>query len=581
MSRIKQVSLSTTLVFFSLFIISDIFAANLFVDQAVAVNGSNYEDIAVGNGKGYSTINSAIQDVAPGDTIYMRGGIYYEHEINLYPAANGTSWNEGDYIKLTSYPGEWAKIDGQGNSDVFHGLVGYNNQDASHYTSYWVFERFEVTNADDGFWMKGGPMKFRYMYIHDNKSNSDDGLHAGIFIQLARDCVIEYCAIVDNQNVSGPIGNNGNIIFDADYKDTGDNDQDGLPFDPDAVIKNNTIRYNYISGSVFSIRTKNQQRFGWNSRNPNSSTFMTYKNWGDKIHHNILINNDLTICQDFAQIFNNIVVDGTISANRYDDTPAIYKNCVYNNTVLNTDVNYIVAAGENLNGSSRKNYFTVGSQRYEHPVIWLYNNISHGVSSGYMTVPFKIAHDMPSNLSSILLDASELVVENNLIHKSSYSHDTKPDATFIVGHAYDASFIGTKDYQYKNTAEFNSFSELERGVSSVKNWDNDSDGLFVGSSGADQYITNGNFVIEGGTIVSSGGKGGSHPYLQDVSIPVYVGATNPTDNVWVAGVLGLVNVSSLKSGSAADPTWIEGEGGEPGGGEVPGVPLDFHRQVEQ
>ncbi len=568
---IKKMVLINTLIALSLFIVPDIFAANLFVDHTVTVNGSSYKDAVVGNGKGYSTINDAVQNVLPGDTIYMRGGTYYEHEIDLHAAPNGTSWNKGDYIKLTSYPGEWAKVDGQGHTNVFQGLVGYDNQDASHYTSYWVFERFEVTDADDGFWLKGGPMKFRYMYIHDNKSDASDGLHAGIFIQLARDCVIEYCAIMNNQNKTGPTGNNGNIIFDADYKDTADNDQDGLPFDPDACVKNNIVKYNYISGSIFSVRTKNQQRFGYNSRNPNSPSFMAYKNWGDKIHHNILVDNDLTICQDFAQIHNNIVINGTISVNRYDDTPAVYKNCLYNNTVLSSKVNYIVAAGENLNGSSRKNYFTVGSQRYEHPVVWVYNNISHGAANGYMTVPFMIAHDMPANLSSVLLDASDLVVENNLIHKSSYSPTSKPNTTFIVGHAYNSSFIGTKDYEYKNTAEFNSFSALERGVPNVKNWDNNDDGLFKGSSGSDQYITNGSFVIKGSVTVANGGKGGSHPYLPNVSIPSYIGATNPTDNAWVAGVLGLANVSTLKAGSVGDPSWIEG--GKPSG--VPNVPTNF------
>ena len=72
------------------------------------------------------------------------------------------------------------------------------------------------------------------------------------------------------------------------------------------------------------------------------------------------------------------------------------------------------------------------------------------------------------------------------------------------------------------------------------------------------YKTNGDYVLEGSTTIANGGIGGNHPYFSGVTIPSYVGATNPDDNNWADGVLSLANVTTLMNGGSGDPDWIEG-----------------------
>jgi hypothetical protein len=90
-------------------------------------------------------------------------------------------------------------------------------------------------------------------------------------------------------------------------------------------------------------------------------------------------------------------------------------------------------------------------------------------------------------------------------------------------------------------------------------------------------------VLSGSTTIANGGIGGPHPYLGGVVMPSYVGATNPNDNAWVDGVLGLADLSNLINGGPGDPRWVEGgSGNHPpalapiGNRSVPaGQPLQF------
>lgn len=41
-------------------------------------------------------------------------------------------------------------------------------------------------------------------------------------------------------------------------------------------------------------------------------------------------------------------------------------------------------------------------------------------------------------------------------------------------------------------------------------------------------------------------------------MPAYIGATNPNDNDWVAGVLNFATISNLQNAGSGDPDWIEG-----------------------
>lgn len=551
-------------------------AATIYVDyrqgyctSCTAGSDTDY-DVATRNcGSGsatvYSTIQAAVNAVATGDTIHMRGGTYSEYDIVIPNNIEGPAWTT-----LSSYPGEWAILNGGGIDDaaITH-IVGYGNSSSyqkrnlANQTSYWKFERFEVTGYASAFWFSGGPQWYRYLYIHDNTANT--ALAGAIFVTLPRDCIIEYCYFYNNDQASETNSQYGHILFDADYFD----DEDPDNTNPDIYPKHNVIRYNYLDDSTFGIHYKNQQRFGIDVRNP-AVVANTYGNYGDDVHHNIILNSSsYTINSDWdnLQIHNNIV-SGTLSGH-YGDNAITYNKCFYNNTVLAGGTSVYPGAfgcisGKSENGNSMATYYDTGGTQVIHPHEYLYNNIVDSLPTAYVSPAFMLSRDMPANTSNPLLVKSDYVVERNLIHNDSDSH------AFMLGRNYDAAYTGC-DVQEYTVSDFNSCSATWRGVGSVTNWDVDTAGLFLGSSGANQYKTNSSFIISGATTIANGGYNAEHPYLDGVTIPLYVGATNPNDNGWVDGVLGLATYSNLQNAGSGDPTWIEGSG-QTGDTTAPGSP---------
>ena len=102
-------------------------------------------------------------------------------------------------------------------------------------------------------------------------------------------------------------------------------------------------------------------------------------------------------------------------------------------------------------------------------------------------------------------------------------------------------------------------------------WAKDTPSPFLGSSGANKYITSGSYPLDDTHTVSNGGLGGSHPYLSGVTIPSYVGAVNPSDSDWVAGVLALDVTYFTSATAGSDPSWIEGSGSSPSTPTITGV----------
>ena len=546
----------------------NLWAKFIYVDNGSPEAGSSWDGTnshsyigLPGVGAGYSTIQEAINACSAGDTIYMRGGTYREIDIDIPESKNGTSWSSGNYTKICSYPGEWAVINGTGLNTrseyryqhIIRHPTNYDTGSMTHATKYWLFERFEVTGGRCGFWLTGGPMKFRYLYVHDNGRDVSDDLVGGIFIFTATQNLIEYCYFKDNKIPRAPSGNNFNILFDGDYRDTTGN---GEAFQPDACVHQNEIRYNYISGSPQGIRLKGDQRFGYNDRDPRSSNniLWQYKDYGDKIHHNILIDNSVSIRwgQDFSQIYNNISNTKIQPTGKSDGHPVLYNQLIYNNTVKGSDSQYVFRSAADV--SSYNNYYDVGGTPVAHIHVWVYNNIQSGLtlSTG--------AYRSMADTANDNWNAADAIFERNLVHNSS---SIKP---YRIGNTSTGSGCSA---EYYSAQEFYTCSEEWRRVSGIKNWDVDGS-LFVGDSGADQYITSGSFVLSDSSTIGSGG-GSNHPYLSGVTIPSYIGATNPDDHAWVYGVLGLANVTTLRNADTEDPAWIEGGGGS-SPVEVPGNP---------
>jgi len=561
--------------YFSFFINGSLWAATIYVDSGSpeidsswdGQNGHSYIGTP-GEGIGYSTVQAAIIAMNPGDHIYLRGGTYQEGHIGIPPSKNGNSWTDGNYNKLSSYPGEWAILDGQNNcakgtgediSGVVLGYAVYDNS-ASYDLKYWWFERIEIKNgrnSDNGhaaaFMAAGGPFKWRYCYIHDNKSSSSGANPGGLKGHHWHDSVIEYCYFDDNGLTSGSDLNAANVLIYTDYNhaDTAENGFD----DGDTSNRpcaRNIIRYNNFSGSSVGFKHKSGQLFS--GRNPSGGHGWddTYNTYGDQIHHNIFQNAALTsilVEQDFCQVYNNITVgDRNSILVQYQPGYQIYKVCIYNNTVVSSSVS----------GLTRYRSDRFAFEPDEH-YGWDYNNIFDGTAAGASWW----CADEAFNIVPVGSGGSSACT-NDIMNVSSYfatkNYFYRPDSSAV---------FRLRNVSY-TAAGFEEQSATGGDKTTYYNIYDDDNLLFQGTSDANKYKTRRSHVIEGSIKISDGGVGGVHPYLSGVTIPSYVGATNPSDDSWVDGILSdLTSTAWLRSMTANrdgddNPTWVEGGGGVEG-----------------
>jgi hypothetical protein len=525
---------------------SNLSAANIYVDNTLSSDctSGNYSisnrDGNGSDGIAYNTIQEAVNAVAAGDTIFMRQGIYREH-INI---PGGKQGNNQAWITLRSYPGEWAVID-SGHSDgsgYDAYVIRYKGGSYSSCPAYWKFSNFEVTGGGintssthgGGFvFDTGHHLIFEYLYVHANYcNNSNNGSGIGIFNdggQTGKNIIIRYCWLKDNACQTGD--NCSNIVFMSTYQS-----------DPSSVNINyarqkNEVKYNLIEGSNHGIKSKGPTAF---LSLDNSGTHTTYKEYGDKIHHNIVRDFNYTGIigfQDFIQIYNNIVDNSNakrgINLGYYHGYPREpFFACAYNNLLLNTNL---------ISGIPREH------SSYSpplHPFLYLYNNIIEDYgpetnSHNDMNIFF-----VWDQYSIGDLDLRTVFVENNLITGKTSSEES----INIVQNSYDRSIDWFK----------------ASGYSSVFYNTTSSSGLHKTGS---NYKCNSFYSIDGDKTIGNGGVGGPHPYLSQVTLPSYLGAADPEDDAWIDGTLGLATMSAgipinLRDGSG-DPNWIEGGGGTP------------------
>lgn len=570
-------------------------AATIYADSSLSSNCSgNYStsarDCSGSDGSAFIKIRDAVNSSSVGDVIYMRGGTFKEISIDIPASKNGTAWTAGNFTTLMSYPGEWAIIDASGLSAT-GGLTdavivhpeGFDVGENINYTEYWKFSNFELTGGGSGIALKCRHVKMHYLYIHDNGRSGVSSLQSGILSVNPQYLEVKYSYFKDNIDASEYNMNNSHILLDSDYHDTSANSGLGLPFLENASTHHNEIAYNYfeltgdnIRAGQIAIRHKNQQRFGLNNRNP--AEIMSHRDWGDNIHHNIVVGSDeaMGLGQDFVQVHHNIT-DSAINIGRAGDVPITYHAAVYNNTVKNPPkTSYISSSGLSQSGEwGMLNFYDNLPQQTVHPHIYFYNNIAHGNLFEYQAMPFVLHWDMPANTTNPTQDNSDLVLENNLIHNNQHQFD------LIVGHNYDSSFTGCEQ-QYMSIDTFNSCSESWRSLANVLNWSSSSGDLFLGNTGPQQYITHYDFDLDGTNQICDGGRGINHPYLDGETIPGYIGATNPNDNAWVRGVM--FDVTSvlwmMTQDSDAEPSWLESNPGTAakctaGPIKIPAAPTEF------
>jgi hypothetical protein len=116
---------------------------------------------------------------------------------------------------------------------------------------------------------------------------------------------------------------------------------------------------------------------------------------------------------------------------------------------------------------------------------------------------------------------------------------------------------GPASLKISNTRYNNSYSTANYANSSTEQ----SNSLYQGTSGWQMYTTRGSHVLPSGGTIANAGVNIAHPYLANVQIPGYIGATNPDSDEWPSGVLSLASVDTLRNATEAEPGWVEGGSG--------------------
>ncbi|MDD4901971.1 MAG: hypothetical protein PHE24_02435 [Patescibacteria group bacterium] len=524
----------------------------IYVDQTWGgTDGQPYTGTP-GVGVGYHTLQAAVDNIIPGDTIYLRGGVHQEL-TNLPSNRNGSSWNDGEFNTITSYPGEWAILDGGNNVNAnYKYVIGVNF--GTGYLAYWKIERLEVRNGStaDGTGAHGlsltGIFSVRYCYIHDNVATSYDN-YAGLYGAHWTDAIVEYNVFKNNGCPTQ--GNSTHMGQYTDYNATNISNNGFVDLGIARHDTRNEIRYNlFLGGSNHGYKEKMDQYFSSRSVWQDAD----FKTYGNNIHHNVFLNLDgsaIVADQDYTQIHNNIIANSGGGIVLGDDP--LRKPVVYNNTIVNT-------AGDAMTflNSPGSSHLPLLNPYYG----YAFNNIADGdeVSGANWTSEEYTVWATTTN-------PSKMYFKNNYSYRP-VSNGNDPAGTYMFwAGPYNVCPGVACRYtiaRYK--------SEIDP---SATNWMNAYDAgnlLYRGVAGTDLYRTVGTHSLGDGLTIANGGIGGTHPYLDGVgvdgrgvavplvTIPSYVGATNPNDDAWVAGVLGLEATSTLMAASSNDPGWIEGAG---------------------
>lgn len=126
----------------------------------------------------FKSVHKAIDQVRPGDTIFIRGGTYMlDSTIRIKASKTGTA---NARIYLWAFPGERVVLDG---SQIPHSSETTFKMDrciyVNHEGNYWHFKGLELCNAKDN----GMKMEGSYNIIENCKfyKNNDTGLQIGMY----------------------------------------------------------------------------------------------------------------------------------------------------------------------------------------------------------------------------------------------------------------------------------------------------------------------------------------------------------------------------------------------------------------
>jgi hypothetical protein len=532
-------------------------AATIYVDNTLAADITNgtYSVVsrnATGrDGNAYRTVAAGVAAMVAGDLCYLRGGTYREIGIDLRSKNDGT---ESRPYTLSSYPGEWAVIDGGHASSAADQSVILASGDIV--VSYWRFVRFEITGGGKlsplasrgaGFRLAAKRCLFQHLYIHDNYATSVNWGAAGGLVLTggSQGNVVEFCWFKGNGNPAGDVTtSNANLAIYADYK------YDAVVTIDTASVQNE-IRYNLFEGVSAAGWTptgfvhKGFQRLtGYlhgDAGNPADSApnDASYRALGDKIHHNIFRGHVQAIRadQDYVQIYNNIIdttqngvgKDGFAAIrtrDAYSERRGAFWPSVYNNTVL-------ANGGQAVTLTMIKDGWNCATEgtTSDNSAGFAVNNLIDSADSGYDWKALSVnSGPMPGCVGSQPHKLERFDLSRNFMYRAK-------DAANVV---------------YFERTGLTAAASQSAGVADLI-WSLASPSPFAGADGAAKYTALGGYRLDGSHVISTGGRGGVHPYL-NVQIPSYVGAVDPSNAGWVDTVLGLANPDNLRALKSTGPS---------------------------
>lgn len=493
----------------------------------------------------YSSIQNSITAMSAGDTIYIRGGTYTEDSsggnvnlpaIEIPNTKNGSAWTEGNYNTLTSYPGEWAIIDGEGDiaSGAVIGKIAFSRGGTTE-LAYWKFERLGITGgggagekgAPAGLFLTAGPHIVRYCHIYDNWNANNYNNPTGLNGTRMRDSVVEYNYFYHN----GSAGNNGEHIYLNPYPYCAESDgADGYCDNPLDTVARNEIRYNRIAGSNGSTITEHPIKYKVSTifTDIDGSGPDTREDWGDKIHHNIFTGtgSSLILKQDYLQLYQNIFDAVHVTNGDYNYYHRLFIT-IYNNTFAGGAV---YSQRQPNNGTFTAAEHIINNVFDLSDTVDIAGQESDGVD--YATV---------CSSSETGVFYSDWYITNN------YSYRPVTTTHYQIAIAITGALYGNFTAEALDIAWTNHTGNVSKATSEG------SDNLYE----VDGLTTRGAHST-GSTTIANGGTGGNHPYLSGVTIPEFLGATNPDDNSWVAGVNSLDVTYFTNEEAGSTPSWVEG-----------------------
>lgn len=529
----------------------------IFVDATLSGNitdgtyNSTARDNSGSQGNAYTTIQAAVDNfstVLPSSrTIWIRGGTYLESvEIHGQNVPDGTvsQWNT-----LASFPLEWAIIDNQHINSYTVGKPA-SGRNLPRDFAYWRFIRLEITGGMNetaegyaGLYISGGPFIVRYCYIHDNHIASSYGGNnpAGVVGYCWQDSYLEFNWIADNGHLTATDPNfcNVTIIPDYDYDYVA---EFGYPNSLRSTERN-IYRYNKVTGSVVGMRDKTYTFFTGRDVGGNDYDD-TYSTYGCSWHHNYVegaYRHGILCKTDFSQIHHNIIENVSESLpTPHQPSWMMYKVLNYNNTIISPDKGITRFSADMSTVTINMNPALYG---YD------YNNIitdcsdkTSGASDWLIGTPINaMCHGNRTQVTNP--DLTNYICSNNYIY-----HPNEADPADVF--TYNSDYLDVT--AYRNETEF----EAETDIGSPRE-------MYYKHTGgtalfeADGYTTIGTHVMEGTDTIAAGGINIAHPYLAGITIPDYVGATDPDNNAWVSAVVDMDVAWLTAQDGDTLPSWTE------------------------